>query len=74
MLRLLLVEGFAGARLVGQSGDRGADIVAHRSGKRWLIQVKRWKARCGIDVVDRTFDAKQTYHADVPVVVSMNWF
>jgi superfamily II DNA or RNA helicase len=74
VLRLLLVEGFEGARLVGQSGDRGADIVAHKRGKRWLFQVKRWKARSGIDVVDRTFDALRTYSASVPVIVSLNGF
>lgn len=74
VLRLLLLEQFDGARLVGQSGDRGADIVAHKAGKRWLFQVKRWKARCGVDVVDRTLDALRTYGADVPVIVSLSGF
>jgi superfamily II DNA or RNA helicase len=74
VLRLLLLEGFDGARLVGQSGDKGADIVAHKEGKRWLFQVKRWKARSGIAVVDRTFDALQTYRAEIPVIVSLNGF
>lgn len=74
VVRLLLCEGFEGARLVGQSGDRGADVVAHKDGKRWLVQVKRWKSRVGIDVVDKTVEALNTYRADVPVIVALNGF
>jgi superfamily II DNA or RNA helicase len=74
VLRMLLLDGFDGARLVGQTGDRGADVVAHKRAKRWLVQIKRWKARVGIDVVDQTFQALQTYRAHVPVVVSLNGF
>jgi superfamily II DNA or RNA helicase len=74
VVRLLLCEGFEGARLVGQSGDRGADVVAHRNGRRWLFQVKRWKARIGMNVVDKTLEALITYRAAVPVIVSLSGF
>jgi superfamily II DNA or RNA helicase len=74
VLRLLMMEEFDSARLVGQSGDRGADVVGTRAGIRWLFQVKRWKNRSGIEVVDRTVDAIRTYEAKVPVIVSLNGF
>jgi len=72
--RLLIHEGFEGVRLVGQTRDRGADLLAHRGGKRWLFQVKHWKSRVSLDVVDRTLDAMRTYRANVPVIVSLNGF
>lgn len=74
MCRLLLHEGFEGFRVVGQSSDGGADVLAHRAGKRWLFQVKHWKARVGGDTVDRTLEAMRAYRATVPVVVALNGF
>jgi superfamily II DNA or RNA helicase len=74
VLRLLLCEGHDGARIVGQSGDKGADIVAHTAGRRWLFQVKRWKAKVGVDVVDKTVEALRTYSAEVPVIVALSGF
>jgi superfamily II DNA or RNA helicase len=70
----LLHEGFAGIRLVGQTADRGADVLAHKFNKRWLFQIKHWKTKIGLDVIDRTLDALRTYHANIPVVVALNGF
>lgn len=72
--RLLLHEGFEGLRVVGQTSDGGADVLAHRGSKRWLVQVKHWKARVGPDVIDRTLEAMRLYRAQVPVVVALNGF
>ncbi len=72
--RLLLHEGFEGIRLVGHTGDQGADLLAHRFGKRWLFQVKHWKSRVGLEVVDRTLEAQRTYKAQVPVLVALSGF
>ena len=72
--RLLLHEGFEGLRIVGQTSDGGADVLAHRASKRWLFQVKHWKARVGPDVIDRTLEAMRAYRAQVPVVVALNGF
>lgn len=72
--RLLAHEGFEGIRLVGQSGDRGADVLAHRAGKRWLFQMKHWKNRVGVDVADQTLEAMRIYRAQVPVIVALNGF
>lgn len=72
--RLLLHEGFEGIRVVGQTSDGGADVLAHKASKRWLFQVKHWKARVGADVIDRTLEAMRSYRAQVPVVVALNGF
>ena len=72
--RLLLVRGFDDVRLIGQSHDRGADVLAHRGGRRWLVQVKHWRNRAGVAVVDRTLDAMRTYRADVPVIAALGGF
>lgn len=72
--RLLLHRGFTGVRLVGQTSDKGADVLAHKHGKRWLVQVKHWKNKVGADVVDRTIEALGTYKAQIPVIASRSGF
>lgn len=74
ILRLLQLEGFDGVRLVGQTNDKGADILAHRNGRRWLVQVKHWRAKAGLKVVDETLAALHHYKADVPVIVASRGF
>src|SRR4051794_1873860 len=72
--RLLTAEGFDYVALVGRSGDGGADVLAHRRGRRWLFQVKRWSSAAGSEVLDRTIAAARTYSADIPVIVSKSGF
>lgn len=72
--RLLLLEGYEGIRLVGQTNDHGADVIAHRYGKRWLFQIKRWKNRIGIPVLDETVEALRSYRASIPAIVALNGF
>lgn len=74
VMRLLLHEGFEGVRLVGRTGDEGADLIAHRNGKRWLFQVKRWRQAVGLSVVERTQQALSVYRAQIPVIVSLGGF
>lgn len=72
--RLLIIEGYEGVRLVGQSNDHGGDIIASKNGKRWLFQVKRWKIKLGVAVLDETVKALTVYRAHIPVVVALNGF
>lgn len=72
--RLLIIDGYEGVRLVGQSNDHGGDIIASKNGKRWLFQVKRWKIRMGVSVLDETVKALTIYRAHIPVVVALNGF
>ena len=72
--RVLLVADYKDARIVGQSGDKGADIIAHKCGKRWLFQAKCWTAKVGNKVIERTNEAATTYDAEVMVIASLNGF
>jgi superfamily II DNA or RNA helicase len=74
VVRLLVNQGFDDARLVGQTNDKGADVIGHRNGRRWLVQVKHWNQNVGVSVLDRTLDAMRTYRADVPVIVALKGF
>lgn len=66
--RLLIAEGFSYAKVVGQSNDGGADVVAVKDHRRWLVQVKRWAQPVGVPVLERTVAAMASYGADVGVV------
>lgn len=72
--RLVMAEGYSGARVVGQSNDHGADIIASRNGIRWVFQAKHWNKPVGVDVIDDTLKAAQTYKARIPVIVASNGF
>ena len=72
--RVLIISGFSDARIVGQSGDHGADVIANKNGIRWLFQVKHWKQPVGISVIDETIKAAAFYEAKVPVIVASNGF
>ena len=72
--RLLISEEYSGVRIVGQSGDKGADIIASKHNKRWLFQAKYWKMKVGIIVVDETLKALSEYNAHIPVIVAINGF
>lgn len=72
--RLAIAEGFSGARVVGQSNDHGADIIASKNGIRWLFQAKHWARPVGVEVIDETLRAAQIYGAKIPVIVASNGF
>lgn len=74
LCRLLVLQGFKGIRIVGQTGDRGADLIAHRFEKRYLFQAKHWKQPVGAAAVNETVSALGHYSAEVPVIVSLNGF
>ena len=72
--RLLMYEGYDNVRLVGQTGDHGADVTATKFGKRWLFQAKHWKKPVGLQVVEETLSAAVDYKASMPVIVSSMGF
>lgn len=74
LCRLLTYEGYENVRLVGQTGDHGADVTANKAGKKWLFQAKHWKKPIGLDVAQKTIDAVYDYKADIPVIVSSSGF
>ncbi len=72
--RYLYYKEFENPRIVGTTGDKGADIIAHKNGKRWLFQVKHWKNRVGGADVIKTVGSLSFYNAEIPVVVSRSGF
>jgi len=72
--RYLVHANYEGIRIVGGRGDKGADVIAHLSGKRWLFQAKHWKQKVGVTVIQETIAAAAEYRADIPVVISLNGF
>jgi len=60
---------------VGQTADEGADILAYKNGKRWLVQVKcRKAANVGVEVLDQTLNAAQVYRANIPAIATNQGF
>lgn len=72
--RLLQSEGFQNVRLIGGSGDKGADVIGTKFNKRWLFQAKQWNKPIGTDVVKKTISAQQVYNAQMPVIVASRGF
>ena len=72
--RLLLYRGFENAWVVGGPGDKGADVIAHFRGKRYLVQAKCWKTPVGVQAVEEAVRALRFYGAEVPIVVSRSGF
>lgn len=71
--RLLIHKGFAGVRVVGGSGDKGADIIAlGPNGKRWLIQAKYWARAVPESELQKTLEASKLYKASISVIVALN--
>jgi superfamily II DNA or RNA helicase len=74
LARLLTCEGYQNVRQVGGSGDHGADVIATKYNKRWLIQAKQWKKPVGINVLNETLAAMKFYQAAIPVIAASNGF
>ena len=74
--RMLVHAGFRDVRLVGGTGDGGADIVGERDGKLWIVQAKfRSQGQLvGPSVIDEVTTAVDRYRADVAVVAVTTGF
>ncbi len=72
--RYLAYKQFEMPRVVGGTADKGADVIAHKNGKRWLFQVKHWKKPVGEADITKTVRALSHYNADIPAVVSRSGF
>jgi len=73
--RLISHGNFEDVRLVGRTGDGGADIIACKFNKRYVIQVKyRQSGSVGSEVIDETLEALRRYRAEVPVIATNRTF
>tara|TARA_B110000977_G_scaffold201785_1_gene298618 strand:- start:3105 stop:4799 length:1695 start_codon:yes stop_codon:yes gene_type:complete len=73
--RLLQHGGFKDVTVVGGTGDLGADVVATKGKKKWVIQAKyRSSGNVGRTAVMEAFKAMQAYGADSCVTVTNQFF
>lgn len=71
MARLLICAGFDDVRVVGGTGDKGADIVGVKNGQIWVVQCKhRTTAPPNKSAVDEVVDAGEFYKADRLILAS----
>jgi superfamily II DNA or RNA helicase/Holliday junction resolvase len=67
--RLFLANGFADVRMIGGSGDRGADVLAVRDKKLWVVQCKHTTSGPPpIAAIDEVIEAGRVYGAHKLVV------
>ena len=62
------------ARVTKGSGDQGVDVVAEKSGKKVVLQCKRYSYPVGNSAVQEVLAGKSFYKADVSAVVSNQTF
>jgi restriction system protein len=55
-------------------GDYGADLVVKKSGRKTVVQAKRWKKRVGLKAVQEAVAAKAIYGCDGALVVANREF
>ena len=69
--RLLIVNGFGDVRVVGGSGDQGADVLGVKNGKLWVWQCKHTtSSNPPKAAVSEVVEAAQYYKADRMVVAT----
>jgi superfamily II DNA or RNA helicase len=62
--RLLICNGFQDVRVVGGSGDRGADVLGRKNGELWVIQCKfTTNGYAAAAAVDEVAEAGRFYRA-----------
>ena len=67
--RLLIVNGFDDVRVVGESGDRGADVLGVKNGEMWVWQCKHTTSSSPPrTAVSEVVEAARYYEADRMIV------
>ena len=67
--------GFTDVKIVGGTGDQGADVVAMQGSNRWVFQAKhRAGGSIGKAAVVETFKALNAYNADIGVTATNRYF
>lgn len=73
--RLLVANGFEDVRVVGGSGDRGADVLGVKSGELWVVQCKFVTNQYpSPSAVDEVVESSRFYQANRLVVAASRSF
>lgn len=73
--RLLVVNGFEDVRIVGGSGDKGADVLGVKGGELWVVQCKFVSNQYpSHTAVDEVVEASRFYEANRLVVAASRSF
>lgn len=60
--------------LTQRTGDFGADLIAHRDGKKVVIQAKRYSKVVGIRAIQEALGARDFFKADEAWVITNSYF
>lgn len=72
--KVLENNGFSETTVTSGSGDFGADIIAYKNEKKYVIQCKNYSSKVGNKAVQEIFSAKAYYKADFAAVMTNNYF
>lgn len=75
LARLVEHAGFHDVAIVGGSGDEGADVVASKSGQRWVIQAKyRYSGGADSTGPKDAIRAMTAYRAEIAIAATNTYF
>lgn len=66
--------GFNKVKYTPTTGDQGADIIAYKNNKKYVIQCKRHAKVVGNRAVQEVYSALNYYGGDIAVVMTNNYF
>lgn len=73
-VELLQRNGFAQVEHTGKSGDQGADIIAYKDDKKYVIQCKRYSRKLNNHAIQQAHTGKTIHGCDVAMVITNNYF
>jgi Predicted endonuclease distantly related to archaeal Holliday junction resolvase and Mrr-like restriction enzymes len=71
---LLQCNGFTNVSVTRGSGDQGVDIIAHKDGKRYAIQCKRFVSSVSNKAVQEVYAGRLHYGCNAAAVMTNSFF
>ena len=72
--RLLVLNGFSNVQVVGGTGDLGADIIAWKGRKKWVVQCKCYQSTVPYQAYQQTLSARITVGASEAALLTNSHF
>lgn len=72
--KILSDNGFKNIRTTTASSDYGIDILCCKNGKKYGLQLKRYKSKVGVAAVQQAVSGTIYYQARIPAVVTNSFF